>query len=952
MGKRFSWICYFLIFAILFSMSGNIDGQESYATKTFTTNNGLPHNHIFDITQDKTGFIWIGTWDGLARFDGYEFKNYYHDPEDSTSIPYMQVLKVVVDRFNNLWVLTLRNSLVLFNREKNSFLRFKNLKTNTPQDIAIDKDGELWSFNNTDGLLKYDYKSRNFIHFVLQDEQAKDVFFGKDTPVFLAFDNMGKLHLFVKYEERIAVFSGELTSKKSMKISRLPTINKPASSFPGFAGTEIFFRPYLAPSGDFYLFSNAGIFKNDQLTHSFIQVNGVLPLSNFQNQPNFSWSYHDHIINLFQPGNRMLSQIEATMNQYIQAIFVDNLKNVWYSSVKGSGEGDGLQLSVPIPKFFKHYLLEYDKTGNTNAYFAVLKDRFGDIWAAPRNLSYIFRIKPNGKVSKCNEIREKKWNAFQHPRSFLEDSIGIWIGYYDDLLMRYDFRSGKFTKEFQSGSSISGSEGIHSFRNLVKNGSKLFYTSEKSICAYAIAKRQVTRQSKNAGNATGYSLVRDGSNGFWVGYSEIGIKHFNDQFKETGSFQICNGIYNIVDLCVGDDDDLWIAMMGGGLAHLYPKTNKTEVFTTANGLSNNTCYNILKDRKGNLWISTNHGISRFNPKTKQFRIFGASDGLKIDEFNSDAAYQAPDGEMFFGGMGGIVSFYPDSLKENGLGSNMAPLVITDLMVSGITRYFKRAIYELDSIKLQRGDNNFQVSFACLDYQNADKINYRYRLSGINNDFVETDYRHRFVNFANLVPGEYLLQLEATNRDGDWVSKTSLLIVIPPFYYQTVWFRLFVILTLVLIVGGFVMMYNRQIRLKAREQQDELRLESLRGQMNPHFIFNSLNSINYFISQSDRLSANRYIADFSRLIRSILGNMSEEYIPFEKELASLNDYLQLEHLRFSDKFDYSLKVDETILIENLKVSPGMVQPFVENAIWHGGRGLESRIGHNVPDGRQA
>jgi len=114
-------------------------------------------------------------------------------------------------------------------------------------------------------------------------------------------------------------------------------------------------------------------------------------------------------------------------------------------------------------------------------------------------------------------------------------------------------------------------------------------------------------------------------------------------------------------------------------------------------------------------------------------------------------------------------------------------------------------------------------------------------------------------------------------------------------------------------------------------------------MNPHFIFNSLNSINYFISQNDRLSANRYIADFSRLIRSFLGNLSKEFVPFERELESLRDYLQLEHLRFGDKFDYSIEIHEGLDAERLLVFPGMVQPFIENAVWHGVRGLVNQKG---------
>jgi LytS/YehU family sensor histidine kinase len=138
------------------------------------------------------------------------------------------------------------------------------------------------------------------------------------------------------------------------------------------------------------------------------------------------------------------------------------------------------------------------------------------------------------------------------------------------------------------------------------------------------------------------------------------------------------------------------------------------------------------------------------------------------------------------------------------------------------------------------------------------------------------------------------------------------------------------------------MYNRQINLKAKQKQDELRLESLRSQMNPHFVFNALNSVNYFISNNDKVAANSYIADFSRLIRSTLNNLSEDFIPLEQEIESIRDYLRLEHLRFSDKFNYELK-NELSEINRISVFPGLVQPFIENAIWHGVRGLEDRTG---------
>jgi hypothetical protein len=298
--------------------------------------------------------------------------------------------------------------------------------------------------------------------------------------------------------------------------------------------------------------------------------------------------------------------------------------------------------------------------------------------------------------------------------------------------------------------------------------------------------------------------------------------------------------------------------------------------------------------------------------------------------------------MFFGGMGGVVSFYPDSLEENINDGRTAPVIITDFKISGFPRYFEKAVYDMRSISLQKGDDNFSASFACLDFNDADKILYRYRLAGYNDRWTETDHFHRFVNYAGLSPGKYRLDIEASDRNGVWVNKSRVEIVIPAFFYQTVWFKLIAIVFTLLVGAILIVLYIRHIQTMERQKQDHLRLESLRSQMNPHFIFNSLNSINYFISKSDRLSANRYISDFSKLIRAILFNMSTDYISLEKEIDSLQDYLNLEFLRFGDKFDYKLQV-EIEDTDSIKVSPGLVQPFIENAIWHGVRGLEERKG---------
>jgi anti-sigma regulatory factor (Ser/Thr protein kinase) len=295
-------------------------------------------------------------------------------------------------------------------------------------------------------------------------------------------------------------------------------------------------------------------------------------------------------------------------------------------------------------------------------------------------------------------------------------------------------------------------------------------------------------------------------------------------------------------------------------------------------------------------------------------------------------------------MGGIVSFIPDLINKDEQETIDQRIIVNEIRVSGETRHFKRSVIMPDTIILNKGEDDFQVFFSSSDFTNSDKTVYRYKLSGINDNWIDTDSHNRSINYANLKPGLYNLQLQASDRIGAWSAMKDIVIRIHPYFYQTLFFRIAVPLAFLLLITGITFMYIRQLKQRAAQQQDALRLQSLQGQMNPHFIFNSLNSINYFISKNDTLSANRYIADFSKLIRSILYNFNSDFITLEKEIESLDEYLKIEHLRFGDKFNYKVVVESGVETARYKVSPGLVQPFVENAIWYGVRGLDNRKGN--------
>lgn len=926
-----------LYFIFLIAVTGSLFGQENYAVKNFTTENGLPHNKVREIAQDQNGFLWIATWDGLSRYNGYEFRNYCHNPQDTSSLIYFTGEQILVDCANQVWVMSAGTGLSLYDRENDRFIRIKGDRQNS--DIILDRENKLW-WLTANSIKCWDYSKKQFL---LVDAIFENLNLTFQNFASLNFDNSGGIWL--EYQD----FNGALfmmyCNDSSIRPLRFKFLGKLPESFqrPMPSNGHFSWFPLVSSSGNFWVNNNYRLYKLDFSDKNFKVWKGAIPKDEMQGVTDSSIAEFLQKMKFYNEEFELSGQNSDSSFVFVESVLNDTQNIKWLSIAVNARDALGLTRAIINPQFFRHYFTNFKNDGRLNAIFPVLKDRFQTLWAGPQNKYGLFRMEKDGECYEENRISPELKENVRGPRVFFEDTAGIWVGYYNNLLQYYNFRQRKYSTVIIKKTGIEDTSMPNNFIHIVRDGKDLILFDY--IAAYRFnPETKICKQLYSSERAVAiYSVFREKNGDWWLGSGHEKLRHFDKDFQLIKEYVVGNGVFNIEHICAGDNNDLWLTTLGGGLANFDIATGNSKIYTTADGLSNNTCYGMLKDRLGNLWISTNHGISRFNPKTEQFRIFGPEDGLKIDEFNSDNTYQAPDGELFFGGMGGVVSFYPDSLNENLQSHDVAPLVIEDFKVSGVNRYFDKPVYECDTVILNKGDDNFQLNFACLNFRDANKIKYRYRLEGENHNFVQTDSRHRFLNYANLSPGRYNLEIEATNLEGDWVSRASILIVIPAYFYQTAWFRVLVVVVLLLSAGHFIYSYNHRIRLKAMQQHEELRLESLRGQMNPHFIFNSLNSINYFISQNDRLSANRYIADFSRLIRSILGNMSNEYIPLSLELQSLNDYLKLEHLRFGDKFDYTIQVYEGILPEELLVFPGMVQPFIENAIWHGVRGLEGRKG---------
>jgi len=923
-------ICLFILFLFF---PGIISGQN-YTVKTFTTENGLANNDVNVIALDSTGFLWIGTRDGLSRFDGYEFKSYYHIPGDTTSISFYSIHNLVVDKTNNLWILTEDSEILLFDRINETFKRLSNLgeiETRKVYNLNVDDNGDLWIICNNE-LIRRNSISGELIYYKICDKDEKPY----------SLDSFKEFGLFFSGSDKIWL-SGPKVYELEVQSSRDGTWKLIINNIYALESTvfrnkrdfdHLFrFSFYESPIGNRWIFSNIGLFKLDIDKATFYEYRGKINHDEFPGEKVISWSWNKDSLYSYEPVTQTTRIFKSETNLNFKAILPQGRNLLWFSSTSDLGNPLGLTQVVFTGSFFKNYLIE-NEGDDLSAVFSITKDDKENLWTGVRGKDHIIQFTPDNKISITGQLTPDLFRISGHIRSMLNVKNGIWIGYFTDLLMFYNYENRSFIRHFADGNV---------FRSLVatKEGNLFIGTNGLSLYYPESGKTELLWKSPEYGQLLKLFLNDDGI--LWGGMSNGWLLKFNTITKESSVLAISEDKFHILDICSGENNDLWLATMGEGICNFNPETGQTIYYTTSSGLSNNTAYSLLRDNSGNIWISTNNGISRLNPENGRIRIFNNKNGLGITEFNANASYIGDDGEFIFGGMGGFVSFYPDSLSERDEEFEEPEILLTDFYVSGEKRILQQPLNNSDTIILRQGENNFQLSFSSTDFINSERTIFKYKMDGINKNWIVTNSRSRNVTYSNLKPGWYELNLQASNRNGEWTANKRITFRITPFFYQTRFFRISAPLVLIILVAGIIVVYIRQLKQSERQKQYALRLQSLRGQMNPHFIFNSLNSINYFISNNDKISANSYIADFSRLIRSILTNLENDYVPFEFELSSIKDYLKIEHLRFADKFDYELYVDEALRNSNPDISPGLVQPFIENSIWHGVRTLEKRKG---------
>jgi len=541
--------------------------------------------------------------------------------------------------------------------------------------------------------------------------------------------------------------------------------------------------------------------------------------------------------------------------------------------------------------------------------------------------------------------------AEERIRSIHKDHLGyIWIASENEGLFKYDPSTGnyqRYTFSTENPNSLNSNNLLwitEDHRGYIWIGSNrgvnAFHPDSMNIRSWVHNPRDTGSISSNQV----WIIYEDRKNNLWFGTNN-GLNKYEPETDNFISYLSdpddpysisANAIFGIYEDRKGN---FWIGTMGGGLNHFDPLRETFMHLDEQNGLPNNVVYITLEDKNGNLWLTTNWGLSKFNPSTGEFVNYDINDGLQGNEFNGGAWFHADDGEMFFGGMDGFNSFIPEEIVLN---ERPPRIVITSF--KKLNEPVKREFCSGDTIQLNYDDNFFSIEFSALDYSNPAKNKYAFILDNYDEEWNYRDANRRIAEYTRVSSGKYVFRVKGSNNDGIWnETGTSLHIIILPPWWDTLIFRVLFGALIFAMLWSFIYWRIRMIKRKHEVEKKVLAIEkelfdvqqkALQLQMNPHFIFNSLNAIQSFVIGNNTDKAIHYLSKFSQLMRLILANSRESSIPVKDELKAIIHYMDIERLRFDNKFEYKVEVDKNIDEEFMEIPPMIIQPFVENAIIHG------------------
>jgi ligand-binding sensor domain-containing protein len=916
----------------------------------FSVKDGMPEKYIYSITQDATGYMWFGTGTGLYRYDGHRFKA-IHSPLDKPGRSIGNILQTVVaDSAGMLWLGSL-NTLQWYYPPAN---RFTGPDYNRP-DVKSVCDAYISGFTKAANGVMYISTGKNYFYTFSATDSSFTHWKNKYPPT-------ASSSVF-----RVIAAANSIWAVHTEGIYRFT----PSGTYTGFyacASADISAAVFDESANDIVLTTwGSGLYRFDlgtKLYDAGFTGNDTLKKETLfcltKNSGSKFWvgGYQlfsissDALTHTYQ--YKKDSEYDLGVSK-ISWLFFDREQNLWIGSFNGLAMMPWQNNQVKVVKMM-------DKLTGNNVEPSAVTPIAGTTEMLVANTSTAGLIHYNSVTNKISTIANPLETKVERARIIsivVTPDSTIYAG-DDNHFFRYQPATRQlipFELKDRDGKAITGiTRNVYNskgqiFIGSVNNGFYIWDTRDGKLTHYN--KRDIDKTSDAAGDNVCYPTLVDKAGNTWFtsssGVYEYRIsedRYYHHAYKPVNrDMPVPEANYIAQDRA----GHYWITTYNNGLYELYFE-NGAEVLknysqNSATGLATDYMYKIKADpTDSTLWISTLPGLVKFDPFRKQvLSCFVRQHGFT----ENDAGYSfniMPDGklvQLFFANLNII------DLKQYRFNKKTPELVFNSVKV-----FDREYVYGLKTdkpeLELTHSENFLQFEFAALSFNNSNYNRYAYMLEGADKDWVYSGNRNA-VTYAGLKPGSYTFRVKAANCDGVWSSEKNIHITIRSPFYAAWWF----ILLVALIFGALVYSWSRyriaavkkEEKLKAgfSQQIAETEMKALRAQMNPHFIFNCLNSIQKYILQQDHFAASQYLTRFSRLIRLILDHSNQDTILLSGELELLKLYVEMEQLRFNNRFDFIVKLDDDTAPELVAIPSMLIQPYLENAIWHGllhkeGKGL--------------
>lgn len=846
------WIITFCISVVvpIFAVPSHVHFQR------YSTEDGLSQSTVRCFAQDNNGFIWVGTQDGLNRFDGYAFQTYRHIPDDSSSLLSNDIYSLYKDREGRLWVGT-NLSLCIYDQNLD---RFEQLLTHdyiqdgtaglTVRAIFEDHLGNMWIGCDGGGVFFFAKGSKQYIQYIHNPDNPSSL--SGDNVWSITEDHEGNIWIGTRsgLNRFDAKSNGFIRYYANSDASHHLSYDEVSSLFVDEEGT-LWIATYGGGLNRYDAFRDR--FVSYTTENSELKTNILYQV--FEDSQNTLWVAtdgeglyaFDRVNNTFVRFSHTETDLRSLSNDKVVTVFEDEQTNLWVGNFQG---GINFTSFISRKAFFTvQYQAGVQNTLSHPIVTAVLKDRFGDIWVGTDGGGLNRILKNDGRIVYYKHNPENS-GSLPHDAvlSLFEDHEGVlWIGTYLGGLSRFVRETSRFvTYQYQPDNPHSLSN--NDVRNIIEdNEHRLWISTNGGGVSVLDAERKnftrYKRELQNPDESLALDWVRpicqDSRGTLWIGtYS--GLSRFDETTQAFRNFrQSANprSISSNTILSIHEDRNnrLWIGTDRG--LNLYQEQSEDfDLFSRVQGLPSDVINGILEDEHGNLWLTTNNGLSRFSTpggmmsqKGTLFRNFNVSDGLQGNAFNNGAAFQDKDGIFYVGGTNGLTFFHPDSIYDN---PYLPTVVITDFQLfnqpvpigpdeNGRT-LLKKCIMETDTLILGHQDDVFSFEFAALHFVAPDNNHYAYQMVGFDKHWVHTTASKRFATYTNMDPGEYVFQVKASNNDGVWNPQVkSLFIVIRPPFWETWWFRILIGLLVIGLINLWAWIRIWRLRAHRIELQKQV-----------------------------------------------------------------------------------------------------------------------------------